>query len=152
MCVSPAVCLMYYLCSDLSDVRVNTRPRASWAADAEGRLLYVTAGSGLDWPPSVMAPLSCIRPETVYECSGQTVLKQSRSCVTTCFIGQAVWWRQAVSTKAEGCRRWLGQQSGALGALLWPSPLMKVGFWDHCGTSEATPLHQTPTFIYTGMS
>lgn len=66
--VFPPVCLMYYLCADLSDVRVNTRPSRVWAgADAQRRLLYVSAGSGLVWPRTVPPPLSCIRPETVYE-------------------------------------------------------------------------------------
>lgn len=109
---------MYYLCADLSDVRVNTRPYVSWAADAEHGLLYLGAASGLVWPRTVPPPLSCIKPKTVYECAGQTWLKQLRSCVTRCFIGQAAWRRQAVSKEAEGGWRWLGWQSGALGALL----------------------------------
>lgn len=51
-----------------------------------------------------------------------------------------------------GGRSWQGRQSGALCALLWASSVMKVGFWDHCGTSEATPPHPVLTSIYTGMS
>lgn len=52
----------------------------------------------------------------------------------------------------RGSQGWQGRHSGALGALLWASPLMKVGFGDHCGTSEATLPHRALNSIYTGMS
>lgn len=41
------VYLMYYLCADLSDFRVNTRPQASWAPEPERHLLHVSPESGL---------------------------------------------------------------------------------------------------------
>lgn len=66
---------------------------------------------------------------------------------------------RAVGMEEAGCKKrqrggqgWQGWQSGALCALLWASSVMKVGFRDHCETSEATPTHQALTSIYTGMS
>lgn len=52
-----------------------------------------------------------------------------------------MFYRAGGMAEAEGAgAKW------ALDALLWASPLMKVGFWNHCGKSEPPPTH---THIHT---